>query len=65
LPKAGDVRIVVYDILGKEMESMFNGFLGAGKYSVNLNATGYASGIYFYRLESNGFTDIKRMVVVK
>lgn len=65
LPKAGDVRVVIYDILGKEMESMFNGFLGAGKYSVNFNAAGISSGIYFYRLQSNGFTDIKRMVVVK
>jgi hypothetical protein len=37
----------------------------AGQFSVDFNASEFASGVYFYRLESNGFSDIKRMMLIK
>lgn len=65
LPKDGFVRLVVYDILGREVSSIVNEFKNAGNYSVNFDASRLASGIYFYKIEVNGFTDIKKMTVIK
>lgn len=65
LPKAGDVTLKLYDILGKEVDNLFTGFLSAGYYQINFNASALSSGVYFYRLETESFRDIKRMLVVK
>ncbi|MDD5360986.1 MAG: T9SS type A sorting domain-containing protein [Ignavibacteria bacterium] len=63
--QAGKVRIAVYDILGKEIDVLANDILQAGRYRAVFSADKLASGIYFYRLEVTGFTDIKRMIVLK
>jgi photosystem II stability/assembly factor-like uncharacterized protein len=55
----------IYDILGKEIERLVNEKLSPGTYSIDWNATQYPSGIYFYRLQSENFTDVKRMMFVK
>ncbi|MFZ4591318.1 MAG: T9SS type A sorting domain-containing protein, partial [Ignavibacteria bacterium] len=65
LPKQGLVTLKIYDVLGREIRSLVNEVKSAGTYSVDFNASEYSSGVYFYRLESNGFTDIKRMVLIK
>lgn len=65
LPKAGFVKLVVFDILGREVATLVNDVKQAGIYSVDFNASSLSSGIYFYRLESNGLTDIKKMMLVK
>jgi hypothetical protein len=63
--KAGPVKLIVYDILGREVASLINNDMKAGKYSVNFDATSLASGIYFYKMTSGDFTDVKKMVVLK
>ncbi|NOS84925.1 MAG: T9SS type A sorting domain-containing protein [Ignavibacteria bacterium] len=65
IPKSGNAKLIVYDISGKEMMVLVNGSLNAGTYTVELNASNLASGVYFYRIETSGFTDIKKLVVVK
>jgi hypothetical protein len=65
LPKASFVTLKVYDMLGREVSVLVNGQKPAGQYIVDFDASYLTSGIYFYRLESNGFVDVKRMVVLK
>ena len=59
------VTLKVYDVSGRLIQELVNDFRTAGNYSVNFNATGIPSGIYFYKLESGSFTDVKKMILVK
>ncbi len=65
LPKSGNVILKVYNELGKEVNTLVNSFRNAGTYEINFNASELTSGIYFYRLESNGIVDTKKMLLVK
>jgi hypothetical protein len=65
LPKAGNVKLVVYDILGKEVATLINDYRTAGTHSVEFNASNLASGVYLYRIESGDFKETKRMMLVK
>jgi Secretion system C-terminal sorting domain len=56
--------IKVYDILGKELYSGTE-HKSAGTYQITLDGTNYASGLYFYRVESGSFVETKKMVLVK
>ena len=55
----------MYDLSGKEVATLVNEFKQAGTYQVSFIATGFASGIYFYKLISENFTDVKKMILVK
>jgi hypothetical protein len=63
--KGGYTTLVVYDILGKEITTLVNGNLNAGSYKVKLNGTGFPSGVYFYKIISGSYTDIKKMMLIK
>ena len=65
IPKQGLVSLRIYDILGREVRTLVNEFKAPGSYSVDFNGADLSSGVYFYRLESNGFSDIKRMMLIK
>jgi uncharacterized delta-60 repeat protein len=65
IPKAGNVRLIIYDINGREVNRLINQNLNAGYYTADFNASNLASGVYFYRLEANDFTDVKKMMLVK
>jgi len=65
IAKSGFVSMKVYDISGKEVAVLVNEVLSAGVYNVDFNASLLASGTYFYRLETDGFSDVKKMVLVK
>jgi len=65
VPRAGLVQIKVYDVLGKEVETLANEVLQPGKYKTSFDANLLASGIYFYRISSTDFSDIKKMIVLK
>jgi hypothetical protein len=65
LPKQGFVTLKIFDVLGREVKTLVNEVKTAGKFSVDFNASEFASGVYFYRMESNGFSDIKRMMLIK
>jgi hypothetical protein len=61
----GLVTLAVYDIMGREVISLVNEEKAAGSYSLTFDASKLASGIYLYRLRVNGFSDMKKMVVLK
>ncbi len=65
LPKQGLVTIKVYDMLGKEVETLVNEVKSAGQYTVDFNGSKLSSGVYFYRIQANDFVDVKRMMLVK
>ncbi|MGA2667564.1 MAG: T9SS type A sorting domain-containing protein [Ignavibacteria bacterium] len=65
LPKAGNVKLVVYDLLGREVKTLVNEFKTAGSFDVTFDASTLASGVYFYRLESGSFTDTKKLTLIK
>jgi hypothetical protein len=64
-PRAGRIRLKVFDILGNELTTLFDGVMTAGTHSVHWNASDFPSGIYFYRLESSGFSGTGKMALVK
>lgn len=65
IPKQGLVSLKVYDVLGREVANLVNEVKTAGTYIVDFDATNLSSGVYFYKLEVNGFTDVKRMMLIK
>jgi hypothetical protein len=58
-------RLVIYDILGREVEVLVNEDLSPGTYEVKWDGSGFSSGIYFYMLTAPGFSQTKRMVLLK
>lgn len=62
---AGIVSIKVYDILGREVATVVNEMKQPGTYTASWNATGFASGVYFYKMQAGSFTDIKKMMLLK
>jgi hypothetical protein len=65
LPITSYVKLVIYDILGKEITTLVNKHLKPGSYEVEWNASTYPSGVYFYRLVAEDFTMTKKMVLIK
>ncbi len=65
LPNASNAKLFVYDILGREVSRILDGELKAGKYEADFDASNLPSGVYFYRLITDGFTDTKKMLLVK
>ncbi len=61
----GFVTLKVYDLLGKEIATLVNETKSAGIYIVDFNASKLSSGVYFYRIDVNGFSNAKRMMLIK
>ncbi len=61
----GDVKLVIYNSLGKQIAVLVNQKLAAGTYEVSWNASGFASGVYFYKLETGDFVETRKMVLLK
>jgi 1,4-alpha-glucan branching enzyme len=65
IPKAGIVKLKVYDILGREVAVLVNDQKPAGEYSVTFNANRLSSGVYFYTIQSGTYTNTKKMILLK
>lgn len=65
LPQSGEVKITVYDILGKEKSCLVHSTLSAGEHFATFNGTEIASGIYFLRMEAGGNVQTKKMMLLK
>jgi hypothetical protein len=63
--KAGNVRLVVYDVQGREVQTLVNEKLSAGTYEVKFDGSMLNSGVYFYKLMTDGFTETKKMLMIK
>ena len=65
IPKSSFVSIKIYDISGKEVETIVNENIQAGKYETQWNGNIYASGVYFYKLMTDGYMETKKMILIK
>ena len=65
LPKSEQVRLVIYDILGKEVNVLVNEKQNTGYYQVEWDGTNYAFGIYFYKIYAGEFSSVKKMILLK
>ena len=65
LPFDGNVSLKIFDMSGKELMTLVNEVKTAGYYSVNFNATGLSSGVYFYKITADNFTAAKKMMLLK
>jgi hypothetical protein len=65
LPKSGNVKLSVYNTAGQLVAVLVNELQTNGSYSVEFDASNLASGVYFYRLDANGFSNTKKMILVK
>ncbi|MBK7629794.1 MAG: choice-of-anchor D domain-containing protein [Ignavibacteriales bacterium] len=65
IPISGNVKLIIYNSLGEKIESIVNGFLESGFHKFNWDAGRYSSGVYYYRLESENFNSVKKMILLK
>jgi hypothetical protein len=65
LPVASKVSLVIYNVLGQEVESLVDRNMDAGSHTVSWDASNYSSGVYFYRISAENFTETKKMMMLK
>jgi len=65
IPEASEVTLKVYDVLGKEVATLVNGFQAANSYKVNFNASSLSTGVYIYKIEAGNFSMTKKMLLLK
>ncbi len=65
IPKQSFVKLVIYDMLGREVATLVNEQLKAGTYQADWNAPAFPSGVYFYKLQTESYTETKKMVLIK
>jgi hypothetical protein len=65
IPEKSFITLKVYDILGNEVASLLNEEKPAGYYNLDFNASRLSSGVYFYKLKSNGIVQTRKMILEK
>jgi hypothetical protein len=71
VPKASNVKVVIFDVLGREVATLINGVQPAGRYNAVWNASRMATGMYVYRMEaqavdgSGSFNAVKKLILMK
>ena len=66
IPKSYFVSLIIFDVLGREIQKLINGYQTAGKHTIDFNANGLTSGVYFYRVKTgDGLTDTKKMILIR
>ncbi|MFZ4592240.1 MAG: T9SS type A sorting domain-containing protein, partial [Ignavibacteria bacterium] len=65
IPKDAAVSLKVFNSLGQEIETLKSEYMKTGLYTINWNGSRYSSGVYYYVLRSDSYTETKRMVMIK
>ncbi len=65
LPEASHVKVTIYNSVGKEISVLVNKNMQAGFYTYTWSASNIATGVYFYEMKTNNFTQVKKMLLVK
>lgn len=65
LEKSGFVTLKIYDFLGREVKTLISEIKARGNYSIEFNAQGLTSGVYFYELKSGKFVSVKKMILLR
>ena len=63
--KISYTKLIIYDILGREVATLVNEKLDAGSYETVWNSNGYPSDVYFYRLVTEDYSETKKMLLIK
>jgi hypothetical protein len=65
LPQAGNIELSIFDINGKLVSKVYNGMMNAGAHSITWDGSNFSSGVYFYKLSEDNFTETKKMLMIK
>ena len=65
LPNAGHVNIDIFNMLGQKIETLYDGFMNAGRNEVVWNGSAVSSGLYLYRVTSGERTATRKMLMIK
>jgi hypothetical protein len=65
ITKSSFVRLSVYDMIGREVSVLINENKPVGNYEINFDASALSGGVYFYKLQTEGFTETKKMTLSK
>jgi len=65
MPEGAYVKLVVYDVTGKEVARLVDGNMPAGYHEIDWDASVFASGVYIYKMTAGAFSEVKRMVLIK
>ena len=65
VPNPGNVTLIIRDICGRMVEMLVNEFQTAGEYQVNWTSEGVPGGMYFYKLQTTGFSETKKLLIQK
>ena len=65
VPKASFTKLIIYDLLGREVAELVNEELKPGTYEADWDGSNFSSGVYFYKIISEGFVETKKMVLMK
>ena len=65
IPISGNVKIIIFDPLGKEIQILLNEYKSIGSYEIDFNSSLLSSGIYFYQLISGKYSKTKKMIILK
>ncbi|MCX6156704.1 MAG: S8 family peptidase [Ignavibacteriae bacterium] len=65
IAKLSIVKIVVYDVLGKEVRTLVNESLNQGSYKISFDGTSLYSGVYFYKISAGDYSDVRKMLLIK
>lgn len=65
LPEPQLVELSIYNSIGQKVSTLANGYFSEGMHYVTWNASGFASGVYFYRLKAEGYTKTHKMILMK
>jgi len=65
LPETAKIQLDIFDMLGRKVKTLVNEELPAGRHTAKWEADGFASGVYFYRINSANFAKTRKMVLVR
>ena len=65
LPMTNDVELSIYNLLGQRVAILVNEQQKAGSHQVNWDASGFSGGVYYYRIRSGNFQDVKKMILIR
>ena len=65
MPIAGDMKVEVYNLLGQSVKTLASGYKEVGNYNLSWDASEAAGGLYFVKVQAGGFTQIRKLVLLK
>jgi hypothetical protein len=61
----GIVKLMLFDITGREINTLVNEYLYPGSYSVNIDGSNLTSGVYYYKLTAGNYSEVRKMILIR